>query len=310
MSVATYDLGVYGTWTISWVRTFDNSEFLNRIRNAIYAISDLFTAWTGRAYTVTDYTSLQFSRFEDALIAWRQSNNVSPTDVPDWLITAGASTLVAEGIKRASEQVNAILNRAIGDPYIPGVSLGFVRFLNLRGDEVSQRGSFDVEVSIDGGRTERYSIQAPGIATIRLPTQIYDVFGEKRSGVQWVGGILQWLRLPQVTGVTKLLNGEVLKDIFTPVHFSIPSGFTEVKINIEVPVEARAKLFVTKPDDFTSVIRELPVDLRSGLTTVTIRGRRTLFGTSPLPAIAVSIVDLRSIASVEVQPSKRRTFWW
>ncbi len=302
MSFAVYDLGIAEA-IIQLLRPFDASRFSTQISFYLSTLNTKLSSITGRTVTTPS-----FDEVYNSIIAWRSQNNVPLTDVPDWLVTGGASQLLLESIQDISKQLNAVVNLAVNDPYIPGLRLGRISFARKTGDQVDSSGTYEVEIDVGGGRKETRSISAPGIATIRFSDMLYDVFGEKRKGVQWSGGILEWLKLPTIKAnqLVRITNAQALKDLFTPIHTQIADTVKEIRIGINSPTSQSIDLIVADPKDFTKILSSTRIDIPQGESQIVIRGkrRRTLFGytrTSVKP-VQISLINIKSQVYAEIQP--------
>lgn len=313
--IARYDMGIYGDWFISWLEGFSFTRFVTAISRAVSSLDTIWRSWTGRGWPVTSLDDLTFNAFLNRLSSYRSERNISREDVPDWLLTAGASEMAMQSQSSQASEAGGQVAFVVNDAYIPGVSMDNVSVARVTGVEVDNRGSFTVTVTVPrerGSSTRQLDITAPGIASIRFPNLIYDVFGEKRRAVQWTAGIGKWLSLPRISigNILNVSNSEVLPNIFTPIHTLLPTTSARmVRLRVEVPRDVNATLFLFGGDDFTNLIGQVPLNLRSGLNEIRIVGKKTtgIFGTSykRLPKMQITLANIGSVARVELYASTK-----
>ncbi|MEM2388631.1 MAG: hypothetical protein QW215_00150 [Ignisphaera sp.] len=311
--IARYDMGAYGDWFISWLEGFSFTRFISAISRAISSLDMVWRSWTGSGWSVTSLDDLTFNAFLNRLSSYRSQRDISREDVPDWLLTTGASEMAMQSQASQASEAGGQVAFVVNDAYIPGVDMDNVSVARVTGVEVDNRGSFTVRVTVPGERSPReLNIEAPGIASIRFPNLIYDVFGEKRRAVQWNAGIGKWLSLPRISigNILNVSNAEVLPNIFTPIHTLLPTTSARmVRLRVEVPRDVNATLFLFSGDNFANLIGQVPLNLRSGLNEIRIVGKRTtsIFGTSykRLPKMQITLANMRSVARVELYASTK-----
>lgn len=311
--IARYDFGQYGEWLISWLEGFSFTRFVSAITRAITALDSLWRSWTQSSWSITSLDDLSFNSFLNRLTSYRSDRNISREDVPDWLLTVGASQMAMYSQANQASEAGAQVAFVVNDAYIPGVQADNVSVTRVTGYEVDRNGSYTVEVSLPGESAPRiFNVTAPGIASIRFSDLIYDVFGEKRPAVQWTAGINKWLSLPKIEigKILNITNAEALPNIFTPIHTLLPTTSARmVRLRVEVPRDVNATLFLFDGTNFTKLVGQLNINLRAGLNEITIRGKKTtgLFGTTykRLPRMQITLANLSSLARVELYASTR-----
>lgn len=189
-------------------------------------------------------------------------------DVTDWMVPAKAQVSHLKARAREYDRAGSSMVVTSGDPFVPGVNNGQLRFKSERGNTVSGAG----EATVVAGDRET-QIPAPGGSTVITPNTLGWATASDIQEKQWVGSIMSIEELtnnpsspiafPNIAGNTG--------PVFVGHNPSRPSILNRVTVGIQSDSDQTINFRLRDSQDYTNINAEFSQQVSKGSNVITFR---------------------------------------
>jgi|APHM01.1.fsa_nt_gi hypothetical protein len=190
-------------------------------------------------------------------------------DCADWMVSAQAAVSTLKARSREYGRAGSMMNVAAGDPFTPGVNNGQMAFKSERGDNISNRGTAQIQLATN----DTAEVKVPGSTKIVRPDFLGWGAGTEILQKQWTGSLMSIEELtanPSSPIGFANIGGETAPMFLGHVP-SRPSVINRVSMGIQSSQQQTLDIKMRDSKNYTRVLNSFNVDVPKGSSRINFR---------------------------------------